>query len=77
MAAIANTPKIAMTRNHSSITGPKARPMFSVPKRCVANKHDENQHRHGMTKGLSASVATLTPSSALSTEIAGVMMPSP
>ena len=31
----------------------------------------------GMTKGLNVSVTTLTPSSALSTEIAGVMTPSP
>ena len=31
----------------------------------------------GMTKGLKVFVTTLTPSSALKTEIAGVMTPSP
>ena len=48
-----------------------------VPKRCVANSTMRITTAAGMTNGLSESVATLTPSRALSTEIAGVMTPSP
>ena len=66
-----------MTVNQSSITGPNARPMRSVPKRWLVNSATRITTATGITKGLNASVATFTPSSALNTEIAGVMTPSP
>ena len=66
-----------MTMNQSIITGPNARPIFSVPNLCAVNKHRRMTTAIGMTKGLNVSVTTLTPSSALNTEMAGVMTPSP
>jgi hypothetical protein len=66
-----------MTQNHSSITGPKARPIFSVPKRCEANNAISTTSAMGMMYGLNDAVTALRPSSALSTEIAGVITPSP
>ena len=75
--AIDTTPSSAMTMNQTIMTGPNARPIFSVPKRCPPNKTRRMTTAIGMTKGLNVSVTTLTPSSALSTEMAGVMTPSP
>ncbi len=70
-------PSAAITRNHSSITGPNARPMLSVPNRCAANNTTRMATVIGMTNGFSDEVTTFTPSMALNTEIAGVITPSP
>ena len=70
-------PSAAMTRNHSIITGPNARPIFSVPKRCAPKSTRSTMTAMGMTNGLRVSVTTLTPSSALNTDMAGVITPSP
>ena len=58
------TPSAPITTNHVSITGPNTRPIRCVPKVCVPNN-------------ATRMARALMPSSALSTEIAGVMMPSP
>ena len=70
-------PSTAMTANHSSITGANALPIVEVPKRCTTNKATRITTASGITNGFSVEVTTLTPSRALSTEIAGVMTPSP
>ncbi len=66
-----------MTANQSSITGPKTRPTL----RRAAALHEEQPDRMtiviGTTNGANAGVSTSSPSTALSTEIAGVIMPSP
>ncbi len=74
---IPTAPISAITTNHSSITGPKACPIRWVPKRCNRNSVIRITTAIGSIQGLSVVVTTLTPSIALSTEIAGVMTPSP
>ncbi len=66
-----------MVTNHASITGPNSLPTRAVPQRWIANRPHSTTTVMGTTKGSSAPVATLSPSTALSTEIAGVMIPSP
>jgi hypothetical protein len=75
--AIPVNPRAAITMNHSNMIGPNALPIFSVPNLCAANSATRIATAMGITKGFRAAVATLTPSSALSTEMAGVMTPSP
>ena len=66
-----------MTTNQTSMMGPKARPILAVPKRCTENRAIRMATAAGITYGWKASVRTLTPSRALSTEIDGVITPSP
>ena len=66
-----------MTTNHRAITGPKARPIRAVPSGWTANRSDQYDDRSRQHIGLKAGVAMLSPSSAESTEIAGVIVPSP
>ena len=63
--------------NQPSITGPKIRPMKPVPRFCIANSATRMTTVIGTTAGASDGASTLRPSIALSTEIAGVMAPSP
>ena len=57
--------------------GPNAPPILAVPNRCTENRASRMATAIGRMKGLSADVATFTPSSALKTEMAGVIAPSP
>ena len=57
--------------------GPKARPIFAVPSDCAANSPARITTAAGRMNGVKAWVTTLSPSRALSTEIAGVMTESP
>jgi len=43
------TPSNAITTNHSSMTGPNARPIFSVPKRCAENSTNRMTTAMGIT----------------------------
>jgi hypothetical protein len=70
-------PNATSTMNHTSVIGPKKRPMSAVPKRCTANNPVSTTSVIGTTKGCSRSEATSRPSTADSTEIAGVITPSP
>jgi hypothetical protein len=70
-------PPTARTVNHNAITGPNSRPTASVPKRWIANSPVNTASAIGTTSDSSAGVATLSPSTADSTEIAGVIIPSP
>jgi hypothetical protein len=60
-----------------SVTGPKNLPMPPVPKRCTANSPVSTTSVIGITTWCSCGAATSRPSTAESTEIAGVMTPSP
>ena len=63
--------------NHSAITGPNRRPTAPVPKRWMANSTVSTPSVIGSTIESSPGAATPRPSTAESTEIAGVIMPSP
>ena len=70
-------PSATSTPNHTSVIGPKARPMPPVPKRCTANSPVSTSSVSGRMKGCRLGAATSRPSIADSTEMAGVMTPSP
>ena len=76
-ASTFHSPIAANDRNHSVVIGPKTRPTFSVPKRWAANTHSNTAMVIGRMKGLSPGAATSRPSTAPSTEMAGVITPSP
>jgi hypothetical protein len=63
--------------NQTSVIGPNSLPMPPVPKRCIANSPVSTTSVSGMTHSCSRGAATSRPSTADSTEIAGVMTPSP
>jgi hypothetical protein len=60
-----------------SITGPKMPPMKPAPLLCIRNSPIRMMTVSGTTAGASDGASTLRPSIADSTEIAGVMAPSP
>ena len=66
-----------MATNHSAITGPKTRPTLPVPRHCTANSATMTTTLIGSTYCCSSGVETSRPSTADSTEIAGVITPSP
>ena len=74
---IAAEPKRGQRANHRIITGPKMRPTFAVPRDCSRNSPIRMISDSGITSGSKAGLAALRPSTAESTEIAGVSMPSP
>ena len=57
--------------------GPNSRPTRSVPCRWIANTPSRMPTVAGTTYGSKSGVATFRPSIALSTVMAGVIMPSP
>ena len=63
-----STPSVA---NQRSITGPKIEPMLAVPRRCTANSPTRIAIVNGTTYGRKIGVTISSPSTALSTEIAG------
>ena len=71
------TPRIASTVNHSAITGPNSRPIFAVPRLCSTNSPIRMISASGRISGSRTGEPMPTPSTADSTEIAGVSMPSP
>ena len=72
-----NVPLTASTPNHITMTGPKIAPMPAVPWRCTRNSAINTTSAMGTTYGFREGAATSMPSTALSTEMAGVMIPSP
>ena len=70
-------PSAASTANQPTMTGPNIRPMNWVPCRCIMNSPIRITTVSGTTTGASDGASTFSPSMALSTEIAGVMAPSP
>jgi hypothetical protein len=63
--------------NQPSIIGPKIPPMKPVPLRWTRNSAIRIASVSGTTTGANPGASTLRPSTALSTEIAGVIAPSP
>ncbi len=70
-------PSTASEKNHNTMTGPNTAPTLPVPWVCAANRQMRVATVIGMIKCSKAGVATLRPSTALKTEIAGVIIPSP
>ena len=68
---------MAITANHTSITGPNARPIFAVPSGCTRNSATKIPVASGSTQCANPGKGPFNPSSAESTEIAGVIAPSP
>ena len=66
-----------MVTNHTSMTGPKSRPTAPVPCFCTAKSTTRMAQVMGMTAGAREGRTTVSPSIALSTEMAGVIAPSP
>ena len=66
-----------MQRNHTVITGPNTLPRPPVPRRWMAKRPSRTKHVTGTTAVLNPGAASSTPSIALSTLMAGVMIPSP
>ena len=71
------TPRTAIEMNQTAVRGPKIAPIPAVPCRCTANTAEMMMTAIGTTHCCSAGAAILRPSTAPSTEMAGVMMPSP
>ena len=69
-----STPSVA---NHNSAIGPNSLPMLPAPRRWMKNNPVSTPIVMGMMSFSSAGAATLSPSTAESTEIAGVMSASP
>ena len=63
--------------NHTAITGPNRLPTTPVPKRWIANSAVSTAIVIGSTSDARLGTATFSPSTADSTEIAGVIMLSP
>lgn len=71
------TPKAAMHRNQTTMMGPKNLPMPAVPRFCTQNSSNKTSKVSGITQDLKPGDTTSRPSTAESTEMAGVMTPSP
>ena len=71
------SPMKASRRNHVSMIGPKTLPIFAVPLRCAMKSTVRITKATGTTKRSMLGKATSRPSTAESTEIAGVMTESP
>jgi hypothetical protein len=71
------TPRTAIQANHTIVTGPNTAPIPAVPRRCTMNSAMMIPRLIHITQGFSDGVATESPSIAPSTEMAGVMIPSP
>ena len=74
---IPRRPSTPIATNQISITGPKMLPMNAVPLRWTRNRPTRIAMLIGTTTGASWGASSLRPSTALSTEMAGVMTPSP
>ncbi len=70
-------PSRAILKNHTNVTGPKIFPTPEVPWYCTANRIVRINTVIGIIYGSKKGVATFNPSTALSTEMAGVIIPSP
>jgi hypothetical protein len=63
--------------NQHKVTGPNTAPIPPVPRFCTQNRAMRIAQVKGATTGVKAWVATSSPSTAESTEMAGVITPSP
>src|SRR3546814_2462995 len=72
-----NTPSTASAVNHRIVTGPNTLTTFSVPKRWAMNTANSTITTNCTIQACSCGATPPSPSTADSTEIAGVMTPSP
>jgi hypothetical protein len=72
-----STPRPAMVMNQTTQTGPNTAPIRWVPRFCSQNNPMITPMVIGTTQRSSPGAATFSPSTAESTEIAGVITPSP
>jgi len=70
-------PIAASEMNQIEVIGPNSLPILAVPKRCTANTASSTTTVIGTMNACSPGAATSRPSTAPSTEIAGVITPSP
>ena len=70
-------PRSASKANQTSITGPNTRPTLPVPCRCARKSPSRIRRVSGSTARVNASDTTESPSTADSTEMAGVITLSP
>ena len=70
-------PPSASAANQASVIGPKRRPTAPVPRRCIRNSPTSTVSVIGITAADSDGAMTSSPSTADSTEMAGVIAPSP
>ena len=77
VSMICTSPSAPRMKNQKIMTGPKILPMPAVPHFWMKNRPKSTSTVSGRMKGAAASVATSSPSMAESTEMAGVMIPSP
>ncbi len=73
----AKGPATAMATNQTSVIGPKKAATFAVPRDCTANNATRITTVIGTTYASNAGVTIFKPSTAESTDSAGVMMASP
>ena len=66
-----------MLRNQTTMIGPKNLPIPAVPRFCTMNRASSTTKVSGITQDLNAGETTSRPSTAESTEIDGVITPSP
>ena len=76
-AAMLTAPSSPMTRNQTTMTGPNSRPIRCVPWCWMANRTTRIASVTGRMNDWKPGAASFSPSIAESTEIAGVMTPSP
>ena len=72
-----HSPNKPIEINQTSVIGPKNFPIVAVPCRCTTKSAVKIPRPIGISHLSNAGVAMLKPSIAESTEIAGVMIPSP
>ena len=70
-------PPIARAMNQTSVSGPKKRATFSVPRDCTENRTTRMAIVIGRTTASICGATSLRPSTADSTEMAGVITASP
>ena len=70
-------PSRAMQTNQVAVMGPKNLPMPAVPRFCTQNSRNRMISVSGITALVKCGEITSRPSTAESTEMAGVMTPSP
>ena len=74
---IAIAPSTAIVANQTIMMGPKSAPMLAVPRRWITKSPISTTRVMGRMYGLNVGVMISRPSTAESTEMAGVITPSP
>ena len=77
LTTIHDTPMTARVMNHTTMTGPNMAPTLAVPRDWIRNSPTRITTVITTTYGSNTWVAIASPSTAPSTEMAGVIIPSP